>query len=161
MHACAVDAEAWTRIESSFPFTLDAFQRRSVERLLAGRNVVVCAPTGAGKTAIAEVRLCVWQWCRCGGECVLMVGLGVNVGLWYWCGWVELLLAGAGKTAIAEVCIKSYTLFTADILKLWDMPGSMKPTAPAALIAVRALHDRRLANSTLQCAGPPIVFHPD
>ncbi|KXZ44081.1 hypothetical protein GPECTOR_74g695 [Gonium pectorale] len=42
------------RIASVFPFPLDAFQRRALELFLEGRSVVVCAPTGAGKTAIAE-----------------------------------------------------------------------------------------------------------
>ncbi|GAB4818573.1 hypothetical protein N2152v2_005619 [Parachlorella kessleri] len=37
-----------------FSFQLDAFQVKAVRHLLAGRSVVVCAPTGAGKTAIAE-----------------------------------------------------------------------------------------------------------
>jgi superfamily II RNA helicase len=41
-------------LEGLFPFELDAFQRKAVAALLSGRSVVVCAPTGAGKTAIAE-----------------------------------------------------------------------------------------------------------
>jgi superfamily II RNA helicase len=39
---------------SEFKFPLDAFQVKSVRHILSGRSVVVCAPTGAGKTAIAE-----------------------------------------------------------------------------------------------------------
>lgn len=39
---------------SEFKFPLDAFQIKSVRHILSGRSVVVCAPTGAGKTAIAE-----------------------------------------------------------------------------------------------------------
>ncbi len=42
------------RICAMFPFPLDAFQRKALESFLAGNSVVVCAPTGAGKTAIAE-----------------------------------------------------------------------------------------------------------
>ncbi|KAG2444652.1 hypothetical protein HXX76_001396 [Chlamydomonas incerta] len=42
------------RITGIFPFPLDGFQRRALELFLAGQSVVVCAPTGAGKTAIAE-----------------------------------------------------------------------------------------------------------
>jgi reverse gyrase len=37
-----------------FPYPLDAFQRKALEKFLGGKSVVVCAPTGAGKTAIAE-----------------------------------------------------------------------------------------------------------
>jgi superfamily II RNA helicase len=36
------------------PYPLDGFQRKAVEKFLEGKSVVVCAPTGAGKTAIAE-----------------------------------------------------------------------------------------------------------
>ena len=39
---------------AQFAFPLDAFQVQALRHLLAGRSVVVCAPTGAGKTAIAE-----------------------------------------------------------------------------------------------------------
>ena len=41
-------------IEDTFQFPLDRFQRQAMERFLAGSSVLVCAPTGAGKTAIAE-----------------------------------------------------------------------------------------------------------
>ena len=37
-----------------FRYPLDDFQEEAFRHLLCGRNVVVCAPTGAGKTAIAE-----------------------------------------------------------------------------------------------------------
>ena len=40
-------------ITGMFPWRLDPFQRRAIRSSLAGRNVLVCAPTGAGKTAIA------------------------------------------------------------------------------------------------------------
>jgi hypothetical protein len=39
---------------SLFPFSLDKFQERAFRFVLQGESVVVCAPTGAGKTAIAE-----------------------------------------------------------------------------------------------------------
>jgi len=41
-------------IEGTFKFPLDGFQRDAVVEFLKGNSVVVCAPTGAGKTAIAE-----------------------------------------------------------------------------------------------------------
>lgn len=37
-----------------FPFPLDDFQHEAIERIDAGHSVLVCAPTGAGKTVIAE-----------------------------------------------------------------------------------------------------------
>ncbi len=37
-----------------FPYKLDDFQLTAINHLQEGKNVVVCAPTGAGKTAIAE-----------------------------------------------------------------------------------------------------------
>jgi len=37
-----------------FPFPLDDFQKEAIEHLTSGRSVVVCAPTGSGKTVIAE-----------------------------------------------------------------------------------------------------------
>lgn len=37
-----------------FPFPMDRFQEKAVEVLLRGASVVVSAPTGAGKTVIAE-----------------------------------------------------------------------------------------------------------
>lgn len=52
-----VDAEVEAALEaaiSSFLFPLDPFQVKAVRHIIAGRSVVVCAPTGAGKTAIAE-----------------------------------------------------------------------------------------------------------
>ena len=41
-------------IEDTFQFPLDGFQKQAVSHFLEGNSVLVCAPTGAGKTAIAE-----------------------------------------------------------------------------------------------------------
>jgi superfamily II RNA helicase len=41
-------------IESLFPFPLDDFQKQAISALNVGKSVVVCAPTGSGKTLIGE-----------------------------------------------------------------------------------------------------------
>ncbi|HEX6567797.1 MAG TPA: DEAD/DEAH box helicase, partial [Acidimicrobiales bacterium] len=43
-----------TATEPAYPFELDGFQRRAIEALDAGSSVLVAAPTGAGKTVVAE-----------------------------------------------------------------------------------------------------------
>ncbi|WP_052667519.1 DEAD/DEAH box helicase [Nitriliruptor alkaliphilus] len=40
--------------EASLGFSPDPFQRRAIDALLAGRSVLVAAPTGAGKTVVGE-----------------------------------------------------------------------------------------------------------
>jgi superfamily II RNA helicase len=41
-------------LSSIFPFELDGFQLQAIESLNASRSVVVCAPTGSGKTLVGE-----------------------------------------------------------------------------------------------------------
>lgn len=41
-------------IKNKFEFELDEFQKEACEHINKGKSVVVCAPTGAGKTVIAE-----------------------------------------------------------------------------------------------------------
>ncbi|MEM8831452.1 MAG: DEAD/DEAH box helicase, partial [Cyanobacteria bacterium P01_G01_bin.19] len=41
-------------IEELFPFELDDFQKKAIAALSAGKSVVICAPTGSGKTLIGE-----------------------------------------------------------------------------------------------------------
>ncbi|ORV40427.1 DEAD/DEAH box helicase [Mycolicibacter engbaekii] len=43
-----------SRFAAELPFGLDGFQRRACEALQDGRGVLVCAPTGAGKTVVGE-----------------------------------------------------------------------------------------------------------
>jgi superfamily II RNA helicase len=40
--------------EKLFPFPLDTFQLQAIESLNQGKSVIVCAPTGSGKTLIGE-----------------------------------------------------------------------------------------------------------
>lgn len=42
------------KLDKLFPFPLDTFQQEAIEALNAEESVVVCAPTGSGKTVIAE-----------------------------------------------------------------------------------------------------------
>lgn len=42
------------QLQSLYPFAWDDFQTDAVSRLLDGGSVVVCAPTSAGKTLVAE-----------------------------------------------------------------------------------------------------------
>ncbi len=41
-------------LKTLFPFELDDFQRQAIAALDSGKSVVVCAPTGSGKTLIGE-----------------------------------------------------------------------------------------------------------
>ncbi|MGK7915135.1 MAG: DEAD/DEAH box helicase [Prochloraceae cyanobacterium] len=41
-------------LKQIFPFELDDFQKQAIAALDAGKSVVVCAPTGSGKTLIGE-----------------------------------------------------------------------------------------------------------
>ena len=43
-----------TAFAERYAFPLDAFQLRAIDALDAGRSVLVAAPTGAGKTVVAE-----------------------------------------------------------------------------------------------------------
>ncbi|PKL74624.1 MAG: hypothetical protein CVV27_19530, partial [Candidatus Melainabacteria bacterium HGW-Melainabacteria-1] len=43
-----------TRFRARYPFPLDGFQIEAAESLLDGRSVLVTAPTGSGKTIVAE-----------------------------------------------------------------------------------------------------------
>ncbi len=56
-----------TEFAALLPFTLDDFQRRACAALEGGHGVLVCAPTGAGKTVVGEfaVHLALAQGRKC------------------------------------------------------------------------------------------------
>ncbi|ULE35831.1 DEAD/DEAH box helicase [Mycobacterium sp. IDR2000157661] len=56
-----------TGFAEQLSFTLDDFQRRSCEALESGHGVLVCAPTGAGKTVVGE--FAVHLALAAGGKC--------------------------------------------------------------------------------------------
>ncbi len=55
------------RFAAGQPFPLDDFQRRACDALDAGSGVLVCAPTGAGKTVVGE--FAVFSALETGGKC--------------------------------------------------------------------------------------------
>jgi ATP-dependent RNA helicase HelY len=56
-----------TRFAAELPFALDDFQQRACAALERGRGVLVCAPTGAGKTVVGE--FAVHLALAAGGKC--------------------------------------------------------------------------------------------
>lgn len=110
------------RLLAIFPFPLDGFQKRSVEALLEGKSVVVCAPTGAARVAGGRATAGRWDGVvvensaahACDMRCSVLLA---SIGWLPCCGFESLQrewagtvaytalrprTAGAGKTAIAE-----------------------------------------------------------
>ncbi len=54
LNAMTTSTISAAQLQEIFPFTLDRFQLQAVEALNLGRSVVVCAPTGSGKTLVGE-----------------------------------------------------------------------------------------------------------
>jgi superfamily II RNA helicase len=54
LKAMTTSADTTALLQEIFPFPLDKFQLQAVDSLNLGRSVVVCAPTGSGKTLIGE-----------------------------------------------------------------------------------------------------------
>jgi ATP-dependent RNA helicase HelY len=69
-YAAARDRVARPRLAEfagTLPFTLDGFQRTACSALEDGHGVLVCAPTGAGKTVVGEfaVHLALAEGLKC------------------------------------------------------------------------------------------------
>ncbi|ACK65351.1 DSH domain protein [Rippkaea orientalis PCC 8801] len=47
-------AQSQLNLATLFPFELDGFQKDAIAALARGKSVVICAPTGSGKTVIGE-----------------------------------------------------------------------------------------------------------
>jgi ATP-dependent RNA helicase HelY len=50
----SLSSAALERFATRYPFPLDDFQREAIDALSAGESVLVAAPTGSGKTVVAE-----------------------------------------------------------------------------------------------------------
>ena len=61
-------SEAVAAFLTTQPFPLDPFQIQAAEHLAAGRSVLVAAPTGTGKTIVAE--FAIWQARRAGQRAI-------------------------------------------------------------------------------------------
>ncbi|KAL7498164.1 hypothetical protein ACHAWT_007844 [Skeletonema menzelii] len=57
VHDDAATDHARAQLQKYFPFPLDSWQIAAGTSLLAEHNVIVCAPTGAGKTVVGEMAL--------------------------------------------------------------------------------------------------------
>ena len=49
--------DAIDQLQPYFPFPLDTWQIEAGKHIMDGKNVIVCAPTGAGKTVVGEMAL--------------------------------------------------------------------------------------------------------
>ncbi|MGH8959687.1 MAG: DEAD/DEAH box helicase [Jatrophihabitantaceae bacterium] len=58
---------AYTEFRAQYPFALDPFQDESCRAVEDGHSVLVCAPTGAGKTVVGEfaAHLALWSGQKC------------------------------------------------------------------------------------------------
>jgi ATP-dependent RNA helicase HelY len=67
-HAVHLPSDAVAAFLATQPFPLDPFQIEAAEHLAAGRSVLVAAPTGTGKTIVAE--FAIWQARRAGQRAI-------------------------------------------------------------------------------------------
>lgn len=67
MSRTSAASAGWAAFEESLPFSIDPFQREAIEAVDAGESVLVAAPTGSGKTVVAEFAC--WLALRKGAKC--------------------------------------------------------------------------------------------
>ena len=53
-HPSGLDFDLVEAFRQRYPFPLDPFQEEAIRHILSGKSVIVSAPTGAGKTLVAE-----------------------------------------------------------------------------------------------------------
>ncbi|MBA2452340.1 MAG: DEAD/DEAH box helicase, partial [Chloroflexia bacterium] len=68
MNVSTQTAEALRQFSALYPFPLDDFQVDAIETFLEGDSVMVAAPTGTGKTVVAEFG--VYESFRRGGKVI-------------------------------------------------------------------------------------------
>ena len=98
-------------LSTTFQFPLDDFQQQAVQLFLQGNSVLVCAPTGAGKTAIAEAAavavLARYPLCTCTASSIHAVAdfaAVMNRSQQLQCGLLLCLSAGAASAALRLNC---------------------------------------------------------
>ncbi len=63
----AHNASVAARFAATLPFDLDDFQQDAIDALERGENVLVAAPTGAGKTVVADFAMYLAARAQCQG----------------------------------------------------------------------------------------------
>ena len=107
---------------SRLDFGLDPFQRRACEALEAGHGVLVCAPTGAGKTIVGEFADTL-VFCS-----IAATALGIST----WGDFVNYTIVGFVWKTLVEIVIMPVTYFVVGWLK------RAEPTYQEALDAATA-----------------------
>ncbi|WP_231610668.1 DEAD/DEAH box helicase, partial [Rhodococcus sp. CX] len=114
-----------TAFAAALPFTLDPFQVQACRALDGGHSVLVCAPTGAGKTVVGE--FAVYLALHGGGKCFYTTPIKALSNQKY-----ADLCARHGKDAVG--------LLTGD--------QSVNPGAPVVVMTTEVLRNMIYASST-------------
>ncbi|WP_420753988.1 DEAD/DEAH box helicase, partial [Rhodococcus sp. O3] len=123
--APAATPDRLTAFAAALPFTLDPFQVQACRALDGGHSVLVCAPTGAGKTVVGE--FAVYLALHGGGKCFYTTPIKALSNQKY-----ADLCARHGKDAVG--------LLTGD--------QSINPNAPVVVMTTEVLRNMIYASST-------------